>query len=217
MSKKSWIIFIVIVVGLLTSLVIWSKNSSVSLNISGVDPNVIQTASDSNGNTVDHTDGKQDSKIVLIEYGDFQCPPCGNAHPIIKSLVEKYSDKILFIFRNFPIPSLHPNARAAAAAAEAAGLQGKYWEMHNMIFENQSEWSSASATDRTNIFEGYAKTIGLDTNKFTSDLALSSIIKKIDFDIAIGKSVGVSGTPTFTLNGEKTDLNNLESSITSRL
>lgn len=216
MSKKSWIIFTVIVVGLLAGLVLWSKNDSKSTDVSNIDTTKIQLATDQSGNIADHTFGNTSSEIVLIEYGDFQCPPCGNAHPKVKQIMEKYSDKMVFVFRNFPIPSLHANARAAAAAAEAAGLQGKYWEMHDIIFENQSDWSTASASERSEVFKEYASSIGLDTGKFSQDLALGSIISKIDFDIALGKKDGVSGTPTFILNGETVQVDDLEAKITSK-
>lgn len=217
MSKRTWIIFTVIVVGIMATLIIASKGGSSKLDVSSVNANTTQTASSVNGNIADHTSGELDSKIVLIEYGDYQCPPCANAYPVVKQLIDKYSDKILFVFRNFPIPSSHPNAMAAAAAAEAAGLQGKYWEMHDKLYENQSEWSSANASNRTTLFTNYASQIGLNTDQFVKDLSLSTIINKIDFDLAVGKSVGVKATPTFMLNGVNVPLNDLESNITSKL
>lgn len=217
MSKRTWIIFAVLVIGIMVALVVASRSGAPQLDLSATDASTIQQASDSNGNIADHTYGKLDSKVILIEYGDYQCPPCGSAYPIVKQLVDKYSDQILFIFRNFPIPSLHPNARAASAAAEASGLQNKYWEMYDKLYENQSEWSSANASNRTTIFTNYASQIGLDTDQFVKDLSLSTIISKIDFDIAIGKSVGINATPSFKLNGEDVTLNNLDSSIASKL
>jgi len=216
-SKRTWIIFVIIIVGVMGALIASSKSGNKSVDISSVDAGAIQTATDKDGNIADHTQGNLDSKLILIEYGDYQCPPCANAYPIVKDLVKKYSDKVLFVFRNFPIPSLHPNARAAAATAEAAGLQGKYWEMHDKLYENQSAWSSASTSERTTIFKDYASQIGLDTDKFTKDVSLDSIIAKIDFDVAVGKSVKVEGTPTFKLNGETVNLNDLDTTIQSKL
>lgn len=217
MSKKAWIIFTVVVVGLLVALVVWSKNESVQVDTKNIDASVIQPASESNGNIADHVFGNVDSKIILVEYGDFQCPPCGNAHPVVKTLLEKYSDEMVFIFRNYPIPDSHPNAKAAAAAAEAAGLQDQYWPMYDKIFENQSEWSAASATERNDIFGKYATEIGLDIDKFNSDLSSSNILKKINLDLAIGKQDGVNATPTFKLSGEQLTVDKLEDAIKAKL
>jgi protein-disulfide isomerase len=108
-----------------------------------------------------------------------------------------------FVFRNFPISDIHPNAKAAAASAEAAGLQGKYWEMHNKLYEGQNDWSSLSTSDRTSFFDNLAKGLGLDMKKFDADMATSSVTAKINFDIAVGNKASVSATPTFFLNGKK--------------
>jgi protein-disulfide isomerase len=205
LSKITWIIFAVVTVGILASLIIISGDSK--LDVSTVDTNAIQIANDQNGNIGDHIFGKVDSKVTLIEYGDFQCPPCGNIHPGIKAITEQYKDQLRFVFRNFPITTSHPNAKAAAGTAEAAGLQGKYWEMHNKIYESQSAWSSLSGTERTDFFAGYAKELGLDMDKYNSDLAgktnSTSVNEKINFDYALGKKAGVDATPTFYLNGVK--------------
>jgi protein-disulfide isomerase len=199
-SKKAWIIFTVACVLILGSLVALSNSKKV--NVGNVDSNKIQTASELSGNIADHAYGKADSKVVLVEYGDFQCPGCGGMHPTIKSLSEKYKDQIAFVFRNFPLTSIHPNALTAASVAEAAGLQGKYWEMHNALFENQKSWESASVKNRIDIFTQYAQTLGLDVAKLKTDLASEDVAKKIKFDIGVGKLVNVTGTPTFYLNGK---------------
>ena len=112
---------------------------------------------------------------------------------------------MMLIFRNFPIPSLHPNARAAASAAESAGIQGKFWEMHDMLYSNQDAWSEAAINERTEIFVGYADELGLDKEKFKKDLSDTQITKKINFDVAVGRNQGVTGTPTFYLNGEQVE------------
>lgn len=203
MSKLTWIIFSVIVAGLLVTLVVASRSGNPTLDVSNVDANTIQSASDMNGNIADHVYGNSDSKVLLIEYGDFQCPGCGKAHPRIKSIAETYKDQIGFVFRNFPLTSIHPNARAAAGAAEAAGLQGKYWEMHNQIFETQSNWENLTGKERTSMFTSYASNLGLDTSTFTSALDLKTIGQKISFDQALAKKVSVDSTPTFFLNGVK--------------
>lgn len=120
-------------------------------------------------------------------------------------MAEKYKEQLAFVFRNFPLSSIHPNARTAAAAAEAAGLQGKYWEMHDALYENQSAWENAPADQRTDIFADYATTFGLNIEKFKTDLASPEVNKKINYDQAIGKKLGVSATPTFYLNGKKAE------------
>lgn len=201
MSKKTWIIFVVVVIGLLTTLVISSRNAKPQIDVSSINENSIQSASKINGNIADHVFGKADSKVLLVEYGDFQCPGCGTAHLRIKAITESYKDQLGFVFRNFPLTSIHPNAMAAAAAAEAAGLQGKYWEMYNNIYENQSEWENLAGSNRTDMFVSYAKTLGLDEAKLKTDIAGESINQKISFDEAIAKKINVNATPTFYLNG----------------
>ncbi len=201
MSGKAWIIFGAICVVLFGGLVIWSGRDRV--DVSGVDTNKIQTASANAGNIADRAFGNSKSKVILTEYGDFQCPGCGSAHPLVKTLSEKYEDQMVFVFRNFPLTNIHPNARAAAAAAEAAGIQGKYWEMHNLLFESQDQWSDASTAERGTTFASYAKQIGLDAAAFDTAMNERSadINKKINFDIALGRKLGVTGTPSFYLNG----------------
>jgi protein-disulfide isomerase len=200
-SKKAWIIFAVVTVGILALLVITSRNSNPQVDVSNVDTNAIQAASAASGNIADHVFGLASSKVLLIEYGDFQCPGCGNAHPRIKAIADTYKDKVAFVFRNFPLTTIHPNARAAAGVVEAAGLQGKYWDMHNKVFESQSAWENLSGSERTDMFVSYAKELGLDTAKFTADLTSSSVSSKIAFDQALAKKLNVNSTPTFYLAG----------------
>lgn len=201
MSKTAWIIFSAVCVLGLGALVFFSNSSKV--DVSNVDTNSIQPASEASGSIADHVFGKADSKVVLIEYGDFQCPGCGGAHPMVKALSEKYEDQIAFVFRNFPLTAIHPNALAAAAAAEAAGLQGKYWEMHNKLFENQATWESISTSDRADFFASYAEELDLNVETFRTDFAGEAVSQKINYDLALGRSAGVDSTPTFYLNGEK--------------
>jgi len=202
-SKKAWIIFASACVILLVGLVYVSSKDKV--DVSKVDANKIQTASTQSGNIADHVFGKKDSKVVFIEYGDFQCPGCGSAYPTVKSVTEKYKGQVAFIFRNFPLTSLHPNAKAAAAAAEAAGLQNKYWEMHDVLYANQSSWENLDTKQRTDFFADYAKTLGLNVTKFREDMASTKVTQKINYDIAVGKKIGVNATPTLYLNGKAID------------
>lgn len=151
-----------------------------------------------------HTAGAGDTGVVLVEYGDFQCPGCGAYYPIVKQVKEKYGDQITFQFRHFPLESIHKNARAAARAAEAAALQGKFWEMHDRLFENQNAWQSTS--DPISTFEGYAAAIGIeDLAKFTEDYKGSAVNAIINADLADGRSKNVAATPTFSLNGKILD------------
>lgn len=200
MSRNTWIIFCVIVVAILGGLVYTSQSNKI--DVSDVDGNKIQSASKQNGQIGDHVFGNKNSKVVLIEYGDFQCPGCKAAEPNLREISETYKDDMAFVFRNFPLTTMHPNARAAAAAAEAAGTLGKYWEMHTAIYSNQDAWKDATGTSRTDTFTDYARTIGLNEDKFREALEKSSINKKISFDQALGKKAKVTSTPTLFLNGE---------------
>ncbi len=205
MSNKSWIIFAVLTIGLLASLVMFSDSSRV--DVSKIDQTNIQTANSQDGNIGDHIYGKTGSKVTLIEYGDFQCPACGKENPRIMALVEQYKDQLQFVFRNFPLTTLHANAKAAAGASEAAGLQGKYWEMHDKIYAAQSDWSDLIDSKRTDYFANAAKELSLDLTKFNADLAgttnSTSITAKINYDYSLGKQAGVDSTPSFFLNGKK--------------
>ena len=203
MTKKAWIIFIAISLLLLGGLIYLSGQNKVKID--NVKTATIQQPTDASGQIGDNVSGNKDAKVILMEYGDFQCPGCGQVHPTIKAVTEKYQDKVAFVFRNFPIPSLHPNARAAAASAEAAGLQGKYWPMHNKIYENQSAWENASTDDRLNIFASFAQELGLDVTKFKTDFAASRVEQKIKFDQALAREDNVKSTPHFILNGQVLD------------
>lgn len=139
--------------------------------------------------------------VQVVEFGDFQCPACGQAYPDVKKLKEEFKDKITFVFRNFPLSSIHPNAQLAAEAAEAAGSQGKFWEMHDKLFETQSQWSSLG--DPTSIFVQYAGELKLDVDRFTSDITSRANKERISDDQSDGYAVGVSGTPTFFINGKR--------------
>lgn len=200
MTKKTWIIVAVLCVGILGGLV-WLSRSS-QIDVSGLDINARQEASSMNGQIGDHTKGNMDSKLILIEYGDYQCPGCAAASPVINEVMEKYGDRIGLIFRNYPLYNAHPNAFAAASAAEAAAFQGKFWEMHNYLYANQSAWSSLEGQARTDYFSNAAKSLGATTDTFLNDLTDPRIKKKIDFDVALGKKAGVSGTPGFFIDGK---------------
>jgi len=149
-------------------------------------------------NEKDHSEGTAGATIELVEYGDYQCPHCGAAYSIIKKIQKTFAPQISFVFRNFPLSEIHPFAVAAAIAAEAAGMQLKFWEMHDMIFENQSSLNSRG-------LQKMAAAIGLDMEVFESDLQLEVLQAKVEADFESGVRSGVNGTPSFFINGNKFD------------
>lgn len=204
MDKRAWIIFVVAVGALFVGLVAFSRQSSIDVSTyNNAKPITKQDKPESA--IADHVYGLKDSKVTLIEYGDMQCPGCGNLHKTIEPLLEDYKDKITFVFRNFPLTQLHPNARSAASAAEAAGLQGKYWEMNNLLYNNQSAWENLDVKARDSQFTEYATQLGLKKDQFKEDFASDKVAKKINFDQALGKEHEVNATPTLFLNGKKLD------------
>lgn len=165
------------------------------------------TNSSSTVSATNHVMGQNSKKVVLVEYGDYQCPACGAYYPIVKQLTDTYQQEIQFQFRNFPLDSIHPNARAGARAAEAAGKQNKYWEMHDKLYESQQTWASMDAASVKVVFEGYAKDLSLDIAKFQTDFASKEANDAINADIAEGQKIGANSTPTFVLNGKKIEEN----------
>jgi protein-disulfide isomerase len=147
-----------------------------------------------------HALGNPKAPVTLEEFGDFQCPPCGLLHPVLKTMETEFGpDKLRIVFREFPIVPNHVHALAAARAAEAAGLQGRFWEMHDIIYEHQKDW--AEVFDVRPIFEGYAKTIGLDLKQFQQENSSEIVERRIFLDGKRGHALGVEGTPTVFLNG----------------
>jgi len=154
-----------------------------------------------------HALGPADARVTLEEFGDFECPPCGLLHPILKTLEGEFGPRIRIIFREFPLVPNHQHALAAARAAEAAGLQGKFWEMHDLIYENQKTWHEAF--DVRPIFEGYATKIGLDFERFKRDISSDVVQQRIFLDGKRAHSLGVKGTPTVFLNGREVPFESL--------
>lgn len=152
-----------------------------------------------------HVDGEGKKGVTLVEYGDFQCPACAAYYPLLKQIKEKYKSDITFQFRSFPISNIHPNAMAAHRAAEAADKQGKFWEMHDQLYENQASWKDAP--NAASVFQSYASALGLNIEKYKQDVASSATNDVIRADIKEGTRLGVKGTPTFFLDGKKIDQN----------
>lgn len=140
--------------------------------------------------------GSRDAKVTIVEFSDFQCPACGAAHPIVKQVTKEYGDKILFVYRHFPLIAAHPYALKAAEAAEAAGEQGKFWEYHDILFANQEDLTEKDLIK-------YAKNIGLDMRKFEEALKTGKFKDKVTGDMDDGGKFAVRVTPTFFINGEK--------------
>ena len=146
----------------------------------------------------DHILGPETATVTLVEYGDYECPYCGLAHPIVKELLRRFGDQLRFVFRHFPLIQVHPHAEHAAQAAEAAGRQGKFWEMHDYLFEHQD------ALDDANLVL-YAIDLNLDLPRFEQDFGDPAIIEHIREDVLSGIQSGVNGTPTFFINGVRHD------------
>ncbi|MFZ1324066.1 MAG: thioredoxin domain-containing protein [Candidatus Saccharimonadales bacterium] len=146
------------------------------------------------------------SGVVFIEYGDFQCSACAAYHPILQEVKARYKGIVTFQFRHFPLEALHKNARAGSRAAEAAAAQGKFWEMHDYLFENQTAWQDAS--DPQSLFEGYAQAIDIaDIEKFKTDYRSSEINALINADLEAGRALNIQSTPSFVLDGKKLEKN----------
>jgi protein-disulfide isomerase len=157
------------------------------------------------GNTLTHhVEGQGKSGVTLVEYGDYQCPYCGQAYPVIKQAVADLNDQIYFQFRNFPLVNLHQNAFAAARAAEAAALQDKFWQMHGALYESQDQWSKSS--DPVSFFNQLARQLGLNVTKFKADYASGKVNDLINADKAEGDKLKIEGTPTFFINGKQTTM-----------
>lgn len=143
--------------------------------------------------------GPEDAQVTLVEYGDFECPPCGRLHGDLKKLKDEYGDRVRFVFEHFPLESIHPNARAASRAAWCAGEQDDFWGMHDALFENQRSLNRET-------YVQHAKTLGLNEAAFESCLGSDEADAAVDRDVADGRSVGVGGTPSMFVNGRRVNL-----------
>ena len=146
----------------------------------------------------DHIQGQADAPVTLVQYGDYECPYCGEAYPIIKEIQSEMGERLRFVFRNFPISTSHPHAEQAAEAAEAANAQGKFWEMHDLLYERQQ-----NVTDED--LHRYAEELGLDVERFDKEMAEHVQAQRVHEDFMSGVRSGVNGTPTFYINGVRHD------------
>ncbi len=146
----------------------------------------------------DHVDGSPDAAIRMLEYGDYECPYCGRAYPEVERVREALRGRLLFAYRHFPLSQVHPHALLAAEAAESAGAQGRFWDMHGLLFENQDALEPHHLV-------GYAEALGLDVSRFSDDLEEHRFLDKVRRDFMSGARSGVNGTPTFFINGQRHD------------
>jgi len=146
----------------------------------------------------DHIQGPASAPVTLVEYGDYECPYCGAAYPIVKEVQRRLGDRLRLVFRNFPLTNAHPHAAHAAEAAEAAGAQGKFWEMHDYLYEHQRR-----LTDRD--VEAHALAVGLDVERFNREMTEETHLERVREDFMSGVRSGVNGTPTFFINGRRHD------------
>jgi NhaA family Na+:H+ antiporter len=144
----------------------------------------------------DHIAGVPTAALQLVEYGDYECPYCGRAYPITVAVQQAFEGRLCFVFRHFPLTAMHPNAEAAAESAEAAGAQGRFWAMHDQLFRHQDRLDSPALVE-------YAQAIGLDLQRFVRELADGVHVARVREDFASGVASGVSGTPTFFINGRR--------------
>jgi len=192
-----WVFVGVVLIGVVAAMVKLASvtNSGTPTAVQTV--NILPTVS-----SADWIRGNTHASTTLIVYGDFQCPACAVFHPVVLSVEKELGDKLRVIFRHFPLQQ-HANAIPAALAAEAAGNQGKFWEMHDMIYEHQRDWSEKSKTDAIAIFAGYAQKLKLNIDTFSKDINDSKIIDKIEASFDQGVGFGVDSTPSFFLNNTK--------------
>lgn len=199
MSKQFWAVVAVVIILFVGVAVVTNRNKDdVASNGSAA-------------STTNHVKGAGTTDVTLVEYGDFQCPYCQTYHATVKQVLADYGDQIKFQFVNYPLTSLHQNAFAASRAAEAADKQGKFWEMYDLIYQNndpsgRTGWVASSTP--TEYFEQYATQIGLNAEKFKTDSKSAAVNAAINADLAKGKKLGIEGTPTFYLNGKKATIAN---------
>ena len=180
-----------IIIVLLFAYYFYAMSSSPVANST---PDIVITQSD-------HVRGAKDGKLTLVEFGDFQCPACGAWEPMVRQVLADNKDTLKMSYRHFPLTQIHRNALISAKASEAASLQGKFWEMHDILYDKQDEWSN-SLNARDFMFT-YATTLGLNATKFKTDLDSKAVEEKILAELKEGTRLGVQGTPTFFLNGKK--------------
>lgn len=180
------------VVGLLFVVLLGSSGGSKQK----VDDGILQTAV----SVGDKARGKLDSKVVVTEFADFQCPACKTFSPVLQQLFDEYGDRVAFQYRHFPLLSIHPNANEAARAAQVAATEGKFWEMHDLLYERQSDWSKVSGSDAGEIFADYAEELDINRNSFVEAYNSEEIIGIVNSELDQANELRLEGTPTVFVN-----------------
>jgi protein-disulfide isomerase len=191
MSKQFWgVLAIIAIIFVGIFVVSGNKNNGSSTSASSTKPS-------------EHIEGLGKDNVTLVEYGDYECPYCEEYFTTVTQIQEQYNNQIYYQFRNFPLTSIHPNAFAGARAAEAAGIMGKYWQMHDLLYaySNWDVWSTSS--DPSTYFYQYAQELGLNVTKFKTEFASSQVNNLINADITAGNKLNIQGTPTFYLDGKQ--------------
>jgi protein-disulfide isomerase len=186
-----WAGFVIIL-----ALIVWGLIAAMNKQNGG---NGLTSDSPAPVTAADHTIGPDNAPVTLIEYSDFQCPACELYHYVVEQVLASSTVPVRFVYRHFPLPQ-HPNAVPAAMASEAAGAQGKFWDMYHLIFNDHTEWTELP--DPTGVFTGYAAKIGLDMERFKADLGSSTLRDRINRDKDEGIRIGINATPTFFVNGK---------------
>ena len=203
-SPLPFIIIGVVLVGVIAAVVLMSRpsasNNAPTQNAGTPAAQPPRPAGQQPGAANPYVKGNNSARVTVEEFSDFQCPACSGLEPGLKRVMADYNDRVRFVFRNYPL-QMHKYAFIAARAAEAAGLQGKFWEMHDMLYENQKEWSD-SMEPRVQ-FDSYATRLGLDVQRFKADMDRQELAERIKADMLRGNALGVKGTPTVYINGRE--------------
>lgn len=186
-----WVVVAAVLVGTVVGL---SKLVSTSVGPSGQVPLTDEITAE------DWVKGNPNATLTVVEYSDFQCPACNSYHPLLKRLVDELGSDMRFVYRHFPLESIHKNAKRAAQAAEAAGKQGKFWEYHDLLFQNQSKWANEGNPEAS--FRAYARQLGLNEEQFATDYASDEVAARVRRDQQSGTRASVNSTPSIFINGE---------------
>lgn len=198
----TWLIVVAVLGGI--GWLVWRAAQNVPAASNGAQELTIPVDAD------DNIKGSENAPITIVEYGDYQCPACAAYHPIVEQILEESDGQVRFVFRHFPLKSIHPNAETVARAVQAAGVQDKYWEMHDLVFERQSEWSAIPRGSARNKLLEYAAELGLDVERLDADMDSDAVKDKVQGDLDGGAAI-ITSTPTFFVNGAKlTDITSFE-------
>lgn len=217
MSSEMKFVSVVVVLAVLAvaAIAIFGRSSSVKDPAAQIGPATLTDA----GQLVrpdSYKKGTDGAKVTLVVWGDYQCPACKAAEPQISAVVNEFTDRISFVFRQFPLPT-HKFSQLAATAVEAAGAQGEYWEMHDKLYALQDDWSTVSTQKAIDLFVTYASDLGLNTDQFRTAVTERQFDEKLARDLADAEALGVSKTPTLYVNGTEVDLSGLRAAIENAL